>query len=230
MMQEGGARVLRRTLAQDHCGRIRRWLAEPHDLLGGGREFGRGEEKLFSQLSALRGRKFRIGHAQQRLQLLRHFPRLGSALIRGDGDSEPSERAGEVASEHHLQVQPARGDGFRRNEHRAVRLAHAAGAAPARLRIAIGRGLGAGSAAEIVFGVALRSFRELHPLAVRADLKFAEEKIALRSLVISQARPVRGQTIIGQSFEAEGRDARGGVGEGEIVGVAFGDVAAGEDR
>ena len=62
-----------------------------------------------------------------------------------------------------------------------------------------------------------------------ADFEFAEKKITLRSFVISHARPVRGQPIIGQRLKANRRDARWRVGEGEIVGVALGDIAAGED-
>ena len=62
------------------------------------------------------------------------------------------------------------------------------------------------------------------------DGELAEEEVAALEFVEDEARAVTGEGIVGQDFETNGRDGGGRGVEGQVVGDALGDVAAGEDR
>ena len=101
---------------------------------------------------------------------------------------------------------------------------------PTGLRVAIDCQGCRGLRPKGVLTEALRGRLPADGLAARAEAQFAQEEISLRTFIIGQARPVLGQSRIGQNFQPDGGDGFGRRGEGELVGVTLADVAAGKDR
>ena len=230
--QKSLPRVVGGAFAENECCRPTAKLRlKPADLLHRLDKLRRRGEKpaphgLHFSLGPFRGRL-----PQGRLFRGREPAGLGATGPR-DREPEATERAGVMALELHPQGQRRpRGHRLGEGEHRRMRPPLIAIGTPAARHVAVeGQRCGALGTREgcgAVEGICRRGHR--HPRSSRRDLELREEKISLRTLVPAHPRAIGREARVGEDFEADRPDGNVGGRKNDLVVVALGDIAAGEN-
>ena len=131
----------------------------------------------------------RIGRlGQAGLDVAGQFLCLGRLFALGHREAKPAKARGIVSAEVHLHRERAGCERLGHLPHGLTGLALASAGGPAGLQVAVQRSHRAGfAAANPLLGVVFRAGFQFHHLAVCDEPEFAQEKIALRPLVICAA-------------------------------------------